>query len=164
MFKKMMKALKPEKSEPLVLAPCAGQAVPLSEVSDPVFSGEILGKGIAIIPTVGEVHSPVNGTIETMFDTGHAVSLTADFGGEILVHVGLDTVALKGKHYTVHKKTGDTVKVGDLLIGFDIEGIKADGYDVITPIVVCNSDVYTVSPKTGDVAIGDELIRLTPNA
>lgn len=143
-------------------APLAGQAVAISEVSDPTFGEEILGKGVAIRPSVGRVVAPCNATVDTMFETGHAVSLVADFGAEILIHVGLDTVNLKGQHYTVHCKSGDKVKEGDLLIEFDVEAIAAAGYDTITPIVICNSDDYTVFESHVGKAVvpGDLLLEL----
>ncbi|WP_087066589.1 PTS sugar transporter subunit IIA [Intestinibacillus massiliensis] len=143
-------------------APVEGQAVPLSEVSDPTFGQEILGKGAAIRPSKGRVVSPVDGTVETMFDTGHAVSLRAAAGTEILIHVGLDTVKLGGEHFTIHAKNGDQVKKGDLLMEFDIAGITGAGYDIITPVVICNtSDYADVSAVTGSpVAELDPLIRL----
>lgn len=145
-----------------VSAPAAGQAVPLSAVSDPTFSEEILGKGAAVQPTEGRVVSPVDGKVELMFDTGHAVSLLADGGAEVLIHVGLDTVKLAGKHFKTHKKNGDAVKRGDLLIEFDLEAIRAEGYDTITPVVVCNTDAFSsVEAQTGTtVAALDPLLTL----
>lgn len=146
----------------LLAAPLAGHAVAISEVSDPTFGEEILGKGIAIRPSVGKVVAPCDATVDTMFETGHAVSLVADFGAEILIHVGLDTVNLQGKHYTVHCKAGDKVKKGDLLIEFDVDAIAAAGYDTITPVVICNSDEYSVfDAHVGqDVVPGDLVIEL----
>lgn len=143
-------------------APVAGEAVPLSAVNDPTFSEEILGKGAAVKPAEGRIVSPVDGTIEMMFDTGHAVSIHSAEGVDLLIHVGLDTVKLGGKHFTVHKKSGDSVKKGDLLMEFDIEGIRAEGYDVITPVVICNTDAYSaVEAQTGKtVAALDALLTL----
>ena len=123
-------------------APVEGYAVSVKEVSDPTFGEEILGKGIAVRPTGNQIVAPCDATIDLMFDTGHAVSLNADNGAEILIHVGLDTVNLKGKHFTVHAKSGDHVSAGQLLIEFDREAIAAEGYDVITPMVICNTDKY----------------------
>lgn len=124
-------------------APVAGNAVPVSQVPDPTFAEEMLGKGIAIEPTEGKVYAPCDATVDLMFATGHAVSLVADCGAEILIHVGLETVSLEGKHFTVHVASGDKVKKGDLLIEFDVEAIKAEGLNTITPMVICNSDNYT---------------------
>ena len=142
-------------------APVAGEAVPLNQVSDPTFGEEILGKGVAIRPASNRVVAPCDATVDLMFDTGHAVSLQADNGAEVLIHVGLDTVNLKGAHYTVHAANGDKVKKGQLLITFDREAIKADGYDTITPMVICNSDNFsTVEGHTGPVKAGDVLLTL----
>ena len=106
--------------------------------------------------------APCDGIIGMMFDTGHAVSMTADCGAEVLVHVGLETVGLKGKFFKVHAKDGDHVKAGQLLIEFDPEGIKNAGYDLITPIVICNTDDFaSVNPVAGGkVAAGDKIIGI----
>ena len=143
-------------------SPVKGKAVPISKVSDPTFGEEILGKGVAIQPEEGKIYAPADGTIEMLFDTKHAVSMTSTEGVELLVHIGLDTVALKGEHFTAHKGNGDAVKKGDLLISIDLEAVKAAGYDVITPMVVCNtSDYQTVEAVTGsDVNPGDTVLIL----
>ena len=132
-----------EKNDNGIYAPVAGQAVPVSEVPDPTFSSGMLGNGIAIIPTDGKVCAPCNATVDMMFTTGHAVSLVADSGAEILIHVGLETVGLEGKCFTVHVENGQKVKKGDLMIEVDLEGIKAAGLNTITPVVICNSDDYS---------------------
>ena len=149
-------------SELEILAPVSGEAVSIKEVNDPTFSEEILGKGIAIRPREGKIVAPCDGIIGMMFDTGHAVSMTADCGAEVLVHVGLETVGLKGKFFKVHAKDGDHVKAGQLLIEFDPEGIKNAGYDLITPIVICNTDDFaSVNPVAGGkVAAGDKIIGI----
>ena len=126
----------------VILAPVEGKAVSLKEVNDPTFSQEILGKGVAVIPSKGRVVAPADGVVSVFFETKHAVSITADNGAEIIVHVGLDTVNLKGEHYTSYKKQGEHVKAGELLVEFDIDAIKEAGYDVITPIIVCNTPNY----------------------
>lgn len=123
-------------------APISGKAVPISEVPDPTFAEGMLGNGIAIEPADGKVYAPCDATVDMMFDTGHAVSLIADFGAEVLIHVGLETVSLGGKHFTIHAKNGDKVKKGDLLMEFDLEAIKAEGFNTITPMLVCNSGDY----------------------
>ncbi len=144
-----------------ILAPVEGEAVSIKEVSDPTFSEELLGKGIAIKPAKGRVVAPIDGTLTVMFDTKHAVSITANNGAEVLVHVGLDTVSLKGEHYTAHKSQGDKVKAGDLLIEFDIDAIKGKGFDVITPVVICNSADYpNMKVHTGVVKELDTIIEL----
>ncbi len=145
-----------------VCAPVAGQAVAISQVSDPTFGEEILGKGIAIKPSEGKIVAPCDATVDMMFDTGHAVSLVADHGAEVLIHVGLETVGLKGQHYTIHAHNGDKVKKGQLLIEFDLDAIAAAGYDTITPIVICNSADYgTINTHVDQtVAAGDVIIEL----
>ena len=134
-------------------APVAGNAVAVTQVPDPTFAEEMLGKGIAIEPTEGKVFAPCDATVDMMFSTGHAVSLVADFGAEILIHVGLETVSLGGKHFTVHKAAGDKVKKGDLLIEFDVEAIKAEGLNTITPMLVCNSGDYSTFNVSVDKAV-----------
>lgn len=142
-------------------APITGEAVAITEVNDPTFSEEILGKGIAIRPSSNEVVAPCDGTVEMMFDTGHAVSLTSTDGAEILIHVGLETVKLNGTHYKTHVANGDKITKGQLLISFDREAIAADGYDIITPIVICNSDSFAnIETHTGSVNAGDAVIEL----
>ena len=143
-------------------APVAGNAVPLSQVPDPTFAEELLGKGVAIEPTEGKVYAPCDATVDMMFETGHAVSLVADNGAEVLIHVGLETVTLKGKYFTIHAENGAKVKKGDLLIEFDLDAIKAEGFNTITPMLICNTDDYTTfNTTTGkDVTNADVVIEL----
>ena len=145
-----------------IAAALEGEAVELKEVNDPAFSEEMLGKGVAIKPTCGKVVSPVKGVVTQMFDTCHAVTITSDDGIEILIHVGLDTVKLKGEHFTSLAKNDDKLEVGDELIQFDLEAIKSAGYDAVTPIVVCNIEMYSgFKIKTGtNVKCGDIVISL----
>lgn len=123
-------------------APMAGKAVPITEVPDPTFAEGMLGNGIAIEPADGKVYAPCDATVDMMFTTGHAVSLVADNGAEILIHVGLETVGLEGKPFTVHVANGDKVAKGQLLIEVDLEAVKAAGLPTITPMLVCNTDDY----------------------
>ncbi len=125
-----------------VYAPMAGKAVPITEVPDPTFAEGMLGNGIAIEPAEGKVYAPCDATVDMMFTTGHAVSLVADCGAEILIHVGLETVGLEGKPFTVHAANGDKVKKGQLLIEVDLEAVKAAGLNTITPMLICNTDDY----------------------
>ena len=143
-------------------SPVKGKAVPLSQVSDPTFGEEILGKGVAIIPEEGKICAPCDGTIEMIFETLHAISMTTADGVELLVHIGLDTVALKGEHFTAHKQSGDTVKKGDLIISVDLEAVKAAGYDVITPVIVCNTPDYQSVDAVTDTEVnpGDTVLTL----
>ncbi|HHR1786981.1 TPA: glucose PTS transporter subunit IIA, partial [Listeria monocytogenes] len=123
-------------------APVVGEIVTLADVKDEAFSSGALGKGVAIIPTVGRVVAPAAGTVTTIFPTGHAIGITTKDGAEVLIHIGMDTVQLEGKFFTAHVKQGDVIEKGQLLTEFDIEGIKAAGYDVTTPVVVTNSNQY----------------------
>ena len=124
-------------------APMAGKAVPITEVPDPTFAEGMLGNGIAIEPADGKVYAPCDATVDMMFTTGHAVSLVADNGAEVLIHVGLETVSLEGKPFTVHVANGDKVTKGQLLIEVDLEAVKAAGLPTITPMLICNTDDYT---------------------
>lgn len=143
-------------------APLKGEAVESASVNDPTFAEEMLGKGMAIKPSEGKVYAPFDGTVAMVFDTKHAVSLVSDKGAEVLIHVGLDTVMLKGEHYTAHVESGAAVKKGDLLLEFDMEAIAAAGYDTITPVVICNADDYKdVVRVTGkQVEPGDTVMEL----
>ncbi len=140
-------------------SPIEGEACSLDQVEDATFRERILGEGIAIIPKEGKVVAPVDGTVAVMFETGHAVSLISEQGTEILIHIGLDTVKLKGKYFTPKIKVNDKVKAGDLLLEFDMDKIKEAGYDLITPIVICNTSVYSeVIPYTGAVKELDKIL------
>ena len=145
-----------------ICAPMAGHAVPVTEVPDPTFAEGMLGNGIAIEPTEGKVYAPCDATVDMMFTTGHAVSLVADCGAEILIHVGLETVSLEGKPFKVHVANGDKVKKGQLMIEVDLDAVKAAGLNTITPILVCNSADYTTfNTKVGeDVTNADVVIEL----
>ena len=134
-------------------APMAGKAVPITEVPDPTFAEGMLGNGIAIEPAEGKVYAPCDATVDMMFTTGHAVSLVADNGAEILIHVGLETVSLEGKPFTAHAANGDKVKKGQLLIEVDLDAVKAAGLPTITPMVVCNTDEY----PTFDTFVGKDV-------
>ena len=151
-----------KKAGEVLVAPLTGKAVAISEVSDPTFGEEILGKGMAIIPSVGKVFAPVDGKIEMVFDTKHAISMTSKNGTEILIHVGLDTVTLQGAPFTAHVEAGQNVKAGDLMLEFDIEAIKAAGLETITPMVICNTDDYKeITANVGkDVNALDEVLTL----
>ena len=143
-------------------APMAGAVVSVTEVPDPTFAEGMLGNGIAIKPTDGKVCSPVNGTVDTMFDTGHAVSLISEGGMEILIHVGLETVGLNGAPFQVKVKNGQKVKKGQLLMEVDLAAVKAAGLNTITPMLVCNSDDFgTFNTTIGkDVTNADVVIEI----
>lgn len=143
-------------------SPMKGECVVLSEVSDPTFGEGIIGPGVAIRPEAGEVYAPVDGVVSTLFPTGHAVAITSSDGVEILIHVGLDTVKLNGEFFDIRATQDQQVKKGDLLVVTDIEKIRAAGYDVITPVVICNgTDFAEVTPLHGkSVNAGDDIISL----
>ena len=146
--------------EVTVVSPLTGEAVPLSETGDPAFAAEALGKGIAVKPSEGKVFAPCDATVSAVM--GHAVGLECDNGAELLIHVGIDTVNLDGKHYTGHVEDGQRVKAGDLLLEFDIAAIEQEGYKTITPVIVTNSDDYAdIERVTGAVhACRDTLMTL----
>ena len=150
----------PQEGDAVIIAPVSGEAVPLSETGDPAFAAEALGKGIAVKPSEGKVFAPCDATVSAVM--GHAVGLTCDNGAELLIHVGIDTVALNGKHYTGHVEEGQRVKAGDLLLEFDIAAIEKEGYKTITPVIVTNSDDYAgIECMTGAVnACKDALMTL----
>ena len=143
-----------------IVSPLTGEAVPLSETGDPAFAAEALGKGIAVKPSEGKVFAPCDATVSAVM--GHAVGLTCGNGAELLIHVGIDTVNLDGKHYTGHVEEGQRVKAGDLLLEFDIAAIEKEGYTTITPVIVTNSDDYAeVERMIGTVAAcKDTLMKL----
>lgn len=145
-----------------VLSPIAGKAIPLSEVNDDVFRSELMGKGMAIIPTEGKVVAPFDGKVITVFETKHAITLKGDNGVEVLIHIGMDTVSLKGKHFEAHIQSGQSVKAGDLLITFDKLAIEKEGYETVTPIIVANTPDYSeiIGITSKEIKCGDRLISL----
>ncbi|WP_150538237.1 beta-glucoside-specific PTS transporter subunit IIABC [Actinobacillus vicugnae] len=125
-----------------VTSPLTGELHKLTTISDPMFSSEALGKGVAILPIEGNLYSPINGTVSSVFPTKHAYNLVSDDGLEVLIHIGMDTVQLNGKHFETFVKDGDRISVGQLLGTFDINAISQAGYTVMTPIIIANSDDY----------------------
>lgn len=134
-------------------APLKGEVKNLDEVEDEAFSSGVLGKGAAILPNEGKVVSPVDGTVVTFFPTSHAIGIQSDSGVEILIHVGMDTVKLNGKYFNPKVKEGDHIKKGQLLLEFDIENIKKEGYPILTPIIISNTDDYSDIIKTSEKEI-----------
>ena len=146
-----------------VLSACLnGTVVPLAEVKDEAFASGALGDGIAIEPTDGELVAPADGEISSTFETHHAVGMTTVDGAELLMHIGIDTVKLGGKHFTYLVSEGDKVRKGQPLIRFELEAIKAEGYPVTTPLIVCNTDDYAAvaAKASGTVKQGDALLEL----
>lgn len=145
-----------------IASPLKGTLVPLSEINDTVFSSGAMGPGIAVLPAEGKVYAPADGTVSMLFDTLHAIGFVTEKGTEILIHVGMDTVKLDGKYFTAHTESGAEVKKGDLLLEFDMEKIKEEGYELSTPVIVTNSDEageVRVS-EAGEVNPGDTVIRI----
>jgi len=144
-----------------VLNPLAGEIVSLNQVKDATFSQEILGKGVAVVPAEGVVYAPFDGKVDMMFETGHAVGLTSDKGVELLIHVGIDTVNLKGQYFHPIKKTGDEVKKGDVLLTFEKEKIEQE-YDLMTPVIISNTNRYQEikAVKTGKANVLDSILTI----
>ncbi len=149
-------------SEETIYSPLNGKVISLSRVSDDVFSQKILGDGCAIIPQEGKLYSPCDGTIDSVSDTLHAVNITSGGGAQILCHIGIDTVSLKGKGFSAHVKNGQKVKKGDLLISFDIEEIKKAGLSTQSPVIICNSNDYKGIELSDNINVkaGDALFKL----
>ncbi|WP_026506680.1 PTS sugar transporter subunit IIA [Butyrivibrio sp. MC2013] len=155
-----------KKNVEILTAITDGKAIDITEVSDPAFAGKMVGDGVAIIPSKGELCAPCDGEVSMLFDTHHAVGITSEKGAEILIHAGIDTVKLGGKHFTAHVTTGDKVHRGDKLITMDVEAIKEEGYDTVIPIVISNTAAFeAVTPiKTGEITKGEDLLSLTAKA
>ena len=132
-------------------------------VPDPVFADKVLGDGFAVIPADGRIYAPADGEVAMVFDTLHAVTLTSTQGAEILIHIGLDTVTLKGEPFKAHVAAGDKVKKGDLLIEADLDKIEKAGLNTIIPVLICNTDDYgKISlQKEGDVSADEAVLKLS---
>ncbi|HCX2132828.1 TPA: PTS transporter subunit IIABC [Staphylococcus aureus] len=146
----------------IVHAPLTGEVTPLSEVPDQVFSEKMMGDGIAIKPSQGEIRAPFNGKIQMIFPTKHAIGLVSDSGLELLIHIGLDTVKLNGEGFTLHVEEGQEVKQGDLLINFDLDYIRNHAKSDITPIIVTQGNITNLDFKQGEhgnISFGDQLFE-----
>lgn len=145
-----------------VFSPITGEVIPLEQVSDETFAKEIMGKGIAVMPSEGRVVSPVDGKIQMIFKTKHAIGILSEDGAEILIHIGIDTVKLEGKHFKAYVKDGDSVKKGDLLVEFDKDAIIAEGYQVVTPVIITNSANYldVLAKDIREVKAGEGLLTI----
>lgn len=142
-------------------APLTGKTIPLNQVKDDTFATGVLGRGVAIEPTEGKVYAPFDGKIETVPDSRHALGLCSDAGVELLIHIGLETVRLEGKHFTCHVTEGQRIRKGELLLEFDLKAIRAEGFDTVTPVIVTNADDYAeILPVEGkNVKAQDTVIR-----
>lgn len=159
----MLGFFKGKSKDNIIYSPCKGKVVPITEVSDPTFSEKVLGDGFAVIPSEGKIYAPADGEISMVFDTLHAVTMTTSQGTELLIHIGLDTVTLKGEPFISHVSGGQQVKKGDLLLEADLEKIKSAGLDTITPVLICNTDNYNKINliKEGEVSIDDEVLKIS---
>ena len=155
----MLDFLKGKRKGNCIGSPCKGKAVALTEVPDPTFSEKILGDGFAVIPSEGKIYAPADGEVTVVFDTLHAITMTTDQGAELLIHIGMDTVALKGEGYTPKVEAGASVKKGDLLMEFDMDFIKEKGYSCVTPMIVTNmDDIKGVTPHAGAAVPGETVV------
>ena len=158
-----------KKSAPLadlveIASPLSGQVKELSQATDPVFAQGVMGQGVLIEPSQGDLLAPVDGVVSVLFPTKHAVGIVSDQGVEMLMHIGMDTVNLEGKGFTAHVNQGDRVKVGDKLISFDIDLIKDAGYVTETPVIITNQDQYqadALGSLPRQIAVGDALMTAT---
>ncbi|MEH7223812.1 PTS glucose transporter subunit IIA [Bacillus sp. JJ1566] len=148
MFKKLFGS-KDKKVEELLIAPATGKILALEEVPDPVFSQKMMGDGLAIEPSEGKIVSPVNGEIIQVFPTKHAIGIKTEIGLELLIHIGLETVNMKGEGFTTHVKEGDKVEVGTDLVTFDLDLVKEKAASTITPIVITNFDTVETFDMIG---------------
>lgn len=159
---KLFQNLLSGKNKCRIIAPVSGKLVSVKEAKDPTFRDEILGKSVTVIPSENRFYSPADGVVTTVFPTGHAVAITTTDGAEVLIHVGINTVKLNGKFFNLHVKEGQKVSAGDLLLEADIEQIQKEGYQIITPIIICNTDEFTEVTKTEprDISVGDTVMTL----
>ncbi|MDR1033591.1 MAG: glucose PTS transporter subunit IIA [Bifidobacteriaceae bacterium] len=153
--------LHPVTEDQVVIAPVEGKVIPLAELKDQAFAEGLLGKGVGIEPTKGEVVAPFDGEVTMIFPTLHALGVTSNSGLELLIHIGIDTVKLDGKYFTGHVKQGDKVKRGQLLVTFDIKGIESEGYSTQVPVIVTNTPAYTDVVPTRLLEAGKETELLT---
>lgn len=147
-----------------IYSPITGEVKPLSEVNDPAFSEEIMGKGFAVQPSEGRVVSPVSGTVFSLSKSGHAIGLVSDNGAEMLIHIGIDTVKLKGLHFSPKVTAGTKVAVGDLLMEFDLAEIEKAGYSTITPVIITNIQEYDSIKTSGRSSVKEQELLYTVQA
>ena len=151
-----------ERVEDDIFSPLAGEVLPLSDAEDAAFSEGLLGQGLVILPTIGEIKAPFDGVVMTLFPTKHAIGLISDKGTELLIHIGIDTVELEGQHYKAFVTQGQAVKRGDKLITFDIAAIEAAGFNTQTPVIVTNSQILSKIEMTDQlkVSTADRLLTI----
>lgn len=162
MFKKILGKLKRNRKVFMLYSPIKGEILPLRDVQDEVFSSGMLGEGIAVEPTDGKLVAPCAGVVGHVFDTHHAMNIVSDFGCEILLHIGLDTVKLKGKGFDIKVKEGQRINKGDILCVFDPEIIKGAGLKTTTPMVITNANEFSkieARPKC-PIKAGDSVLKI----
>lgn len=145
-----------------IASPVSGTLIPLAEVKDEAFSKKMMGEGTAVVPEEGKIFSPADGVVDTFCDTYHAVGIHTETGADVLIHIGRDTVKLRGKYFTPHIKEGDTVKKGQLLIEFDMQAIQDAGYDITTPVTIVNTSDYgaVYISQNGKIHAGDTILTV----
>lgn len=163
LFDKFVKKGKPEVISDSVLSPCRGKLIDLANVEDEVFSQKAMGDGVAVEPSEGTFYAPISGTLESVFPTGHAYGLRSSDGKEILVHIGIDTVELNGKGFTLHAKQGDKVKAGDVIVTADLNAVRQAGYKVTTMLIQTDQDfqMTVTAPYETSVTEAMEVMKLT---
>lgn len=149
-----------------ILSPVNGEIIPITEVPDPVFSEKMMGEGIAFVPTDGKFRSPIHGKVIQVFPTNHAIGLVADDGTEVLIHIGLETVILKGEGFSMKVEVGDEVTAGQLLVDVDLNYIREHASSIVTPMVITNSansdKEYVMTEEIGGIA--GETVAITVSA
>jgi len=141
-----------------VNSPFTGRVVPLDDVDDEIFSGRVMGDGVAVFPAASDVVAPIAGRIEKLFKGGHGLAIESNEGLQVLVHIGLETVKLKGDGFTVHAAEGDAVGAGDLMVTIDLDRMNELGIDLVSPVVVISGHEVS-SPASGQVGAGDRLFE-----
>lgn len=161
MIEKLFGNLKRSRKSFMLYSPLNGEIVPLENIADEVFANGILGKGVAVKPSIGKLYAPCAGVVGHIFETNHAINIISDFGCEILIHIGLDTVKLKGKGFDIKVQEGVRINKGDLLCVFNIGIIESAGLDTVTPMVVTNSDAFEKfdARPPGIIKAGDAILK-----
>ncbi|MGG7144521.1 beta-glucoside-specific PTS transporter subunit IIABC [Clostridium nigeriense] len=149
-------------AQEIIFSPAKGDLAPLKESCDEAFACEALGKGVLIKPVEGKIVAPFDGIVRTLFPTKHAIGIVSDNGCELLIHIGYNTVQLQGKYFESFVEQGDTVKKGDVLVTFDIDALKKEGYSTETPIIITNTDHYldVIEINNKNVEVGNELLKV----
>ena len=151
-----------ETADIALFAHMSGTVISLEDVEDETFAQKMLGDSVAIEPDEGRLYSPCEGTVQMIFDTKHAITLASDEGFEVILHIGIDTVKLGGKYFDVHVSDGQKVHKGDLLISFDLDAIRSEGYKTTTPLIICNTDDYSEvkAVSSGKISAGEPLVKI----